>query len=287
MTVDIKVTDHNSYATVSMSPSDSTYGGENTKIYIVYTTDGTEPSVSSAKDADLSKAASATTLDELSEYINWGDAEIYESDITISTTTTINAKAFYIADNTFYYGVNSAKTVTIGSTVTSASTDSDNNAYGDLTFSLASSGNSLSTHYFGSPDKTFTYTDSTDGNNTKYEHCYYQFQFSYKANTTGNWFLYIRQIGRQKPIGNSTTGKTYLTSGTYNSANGVFDGRSSTSVNDGNFTMLDLNSATFASDVPMKDSSFTLNISSDVKDTTGTVTTKGNLTSAVDASNAK
>lgn len=291
LTVKIEETNHNSYATtVSMSPSDSTYGGADTKIYIVYTTDGSEPSVSSVKDADLSKAASATTLDELKDYINWGDAIIYESDITISKTTTINAKAFYIANNTFYYGVNSTKTITItqsSSSSTSSSSDSDSNAYGDLTFSLASSGNSLSTHYFGSPDKTFTYTDSTDGKNTEYEHCYYQFQFSYKANTKGNWFLYIRQIGRQKPIGNSISGKTYLTSGTYTSTDGVFDGKKSDSVVDGKFTMLDLNSAAFASDVPMKDSSFTLNISSDVKDTTGTVTTKGNLTNAVDASNAK
>lgn len=277
--------------TVTMTASSTTFGDSNTTVYIAYTLDGSEPNVDKVSDADLTKVTSSTSISDLKQYVDYGSAEIYESYFSLTETTTVKAKAFYIAGGKLYYGTLASTDITItqsSSSETSSSSDSDSNAYGDLTFSLASSGNSLSTHYFGSPDKTFTYTDTTN-NNATVEHCYYQFQFSYKKNGAGNWFLYIRQIGAQKPIGNSKTGKTYLTSGTYTcdtDSNGVFNGRESKSVNNGTFSMFDNAGGEFDKDIQMTDSSFTLEIGEDTVDTTtGTVTTKGNLTTAIE--NAK
>lgn len=275
-------------ATVQMKSSAATYGDSSTKVYIAYTTDGSEPTVSQVdKDTDLTKIKSSTTIEELKNYVDYGSADIYESELTFTETVTINAKAFYIANGKVNYGNLATKTITISKPAQQDVKDNDANAYGDLTFSIASSGNSLSTHYFGSSDNTFTYLDSTD-NDKSYEHCYYQFQFSYKKNGAGNWFLYIRQLGRQAPIGNAKTGKKYLTSGTYtcdSASTGVFNGRKSQSVNDGTFTMLDNDENVFDENIAMSNNSFTLNISADKVDTTTGTTTKGNLTTAIE--NAK
>lgn len=289
VSIDLTYSSDKSSATVTMSPSETTYGDSSTSVFIAYTTDGSEPTVEVSSGASLTDA-SLSSASDLRSYVDYGSADIYEDALSFTETVTINAKAFYISGGKLYYGPLATKNVEITATSSSAtSTDSDDNAYGNLEFGIASSGNSLSTHYFDtSKVGTFTYTDTTN-NNATVANCYYQFQFSYKKNGSGNWFLYIRQVGTQSPIGNSTTGKKYLTSGTYtcdSGTDGVFNGRSSTSVNNGTFSMLDNANNSFASNVTMTDSSFTLKIGEDtVDESTGTVTTKGNLTTAIE--NAK
>lgn len=280
-----------SSATVTMTLSETTYGDSSTKVYIAYTTDGSEPTVEIASGADLTKVTSSTSISDLKQYVNYGSADIYETSLTFKEDTTINAEAFYISGGKLYHGPIATKAVdvteTTDTTTSTSKLSTDGSAYDDnMKFSIASSGNSYSIHYFDTSSyRTFTYTDTTNGNTT-YDNCYYQIQFSYKKDGAGNWYMYIRKVGQQAPIGNSTTGTKYLVSGTYSSDStmgSVFDKRASDSVNDGTFTLLDNGEATFASNVSMSKNTFTLPITADTTES-GT-TTKGNLTTAIE--NAK
>ncbi len=180
--------------TVTMAVTDSSYDGE--EVHIVYTTDGSEPTVKYDAEA------------EETYYVDYGTAAVYTEALTFDSDTVINAKAFYIKNEKAYVGPLATAELTFE--VSSTTEDAPANEYGTLTFKLASSGNSLQTHYFDTSDKTFTYNST--------EHCYYQFLFSYKGSSKGNWYLFVRQLGASNPVVVDGQTNKYLAKGTFTGA---------------------------------------------------------------------
>ncbi|MCR4821878.1 MAG: hypothetical protein K5873_03285 [Treponema sp.] len=198
----------------------SNYDGK--KVYIAYTLDGSTPDVS----YDSNKY-SATA--EVTEYFDYGTASLYEGAFSLSESATITAKAFYVNGNKAALGPVATKTVTVKSSIdTSSSTSEAAPVSGDYEFKLASSGNSLFTHYFDTSSGTlFKWGD--------YEHCYYQIQFSYTKASAGNWYLFVRQVGNATPIKGSDGNTNFVAKGTY--TGDCFNARKADSVTDGSLTL--------------------------------------------------
>lgn len=194
--------------TVKMTASSSKMGDN--EVYIVYTTNGDEPTVKF--EAGKGKADLATVTDEkgLLALIDYGTADFVKSgeSITLKDSAVVKAKAFYVVktdNDPLKTGPLSTKEITITPDTTGV-TDSDENKSGNLSFKLTKTGNSFSTHYYDTSANTFKYGET--------EHCYFQFQFSTKANGSGNWYLYIRQLGASAPIV-SEAGTKFVAKGTF------------------------------------------------------------------------
>lgn len=191
---------------------------EDYEIYIAYTIDGTEPDVkfdsAACEEAGLSPITKAKLKEHFSTIFDYGTAMIYNvsKKPTFESPVVIKARAFYFnhLDQNVVKGAECQTYNVEFESTASTNADDANNAVGPLTFKLSKSGNSNSTYYYDTSDKPFTY----NGN----EHCYYQIQFSYKANGRGNWYLFIRQLNSAKVIKSSENNvKSYVANGTYSS----------------------------------------------------------------------
>lgn len=256
--------------TVSGSESDSSRtvtmkapsGYEDKNIQIVYTLDDSTPELTFDK-------TSYGTGKKIAEYVNYGTASLYEGPITIGETTTIKAIAFYVdatAEKCVKGSAWSSKIVTVtaqkanvAETKTTAGASS-----GNFTFTLASTGNSNTTHYFD--------TSSTNvfKLNDEHENVYYQTSFSWKGKGRGNWYLYMRDLngGLVKK-----DGLTFLANGSY--TGNCFD-NSRGEVADGELTLTNSDNST--GEVTISDKSkFTMYVSN-----SGAVTSDGNNGSSGD-----
>ena len=119
------------------------------------------------------------------------------------------------------------KTVTVKSSIDTSKSETAS-VSGNYTFKLASSGNSLFTHYF---DTSATNLFKWD----EYEHCYYQIQFSYKSAGKGNWYLFVRQVGNATPIKGSDGKTNFVAQGSYTGT--CFDEKKSDTVTNGELTL--------------------------------------------------
>jgi hypothetical protein len=177
-------------------------------IKIVYTLDGTQPDIT----FDKMSYAAATDKTKIAEFVDYGTASLYESAVAISTTTTINARAFYVdaANDKCVMGSEwSVKTVNVTDTSSKATASTATGAsQGNFEFTLASTGNSNTVHYFDtSASNVFKLNDN-------YPNAYYQIQFSWKGKGKGNWYLYMRDVNNGL-IKNSDGSTSFLAKGTY------------------------------------------------------------------------
>lgn len=204
--------DSSSSRTITMS-APSKYSGID--VYIVYTLDGSEPAIK------YDETAVGT------DFINYGTAIKYDSQFTVSDSVQIKAKACYLKNMKVYVGPLASKTVAVKSSINTTKTETAP-VSGNYTFKLASSGNSLFTHYFDtSASDLFKWSE--------YDHCYYQIQFSYKSAGKGNWYLFVRQVGNATPIKGSDGTTNFVAQGSYTGT--CFDNRKSDSVNNGDLTL--------------------------------------------------
>lgn len=248
--------------------SDGAFG---LKIYTVYTLDGSMPELKFQKDVWSADGSPALSLSNIRKYVDYGTAELYEKPITLTETTKINAISFYMVVTDilpFKTGPIASAEVVVKTDV-SGIDDAPAPQTGNLTFKLASTGNTITTHYFDTSDNPFVYTY----NGNTYEHCYYQFQFSWKGTSKGNWYLYVRQLGKSNPIGYvSADGK----SNTNFLAKGVYEGPCLNSndgtVTDGVLVLKTLKGNDFGT-ATISSNSFALAIDSNTANATGNVAT--------------
>lgn len=223
-------------------------------IKIVYTLDGTQPEITFNKTS----YAAATDKTKIAEFIDYGTASLYEAAVKISTTTTINACAFYV-DTTNEKCVMGSEWSTKGVTVT-ADTSSNATAStatgassGNFEFTLSSTGNSNSVHYFD------TAASNVFKLNDTYPNAYYQMQFSWKGKGKGNWYLYMRDVN--KGLIKKTNGTTsFLAKGTYTGS--CFDA-SNGSVANGTLTLANEGSDKTGSVTITENKKFTLYVNND------------------------
>ncbi|MBQ9205258.1 MAG: hypothetical protein IJ158_00915 [Treponema sp.] len=159
---------------------------DNQTIVILYTDDGTAPSVT----YDKSKV---TGTDYTTGLTTTGT--VFTDPFEISADKTIKAIAYYFDASTqkLWKGKVASTKITYNSntSVTTAATTSTATgaSSGDFTFNLASTGNSNTTHYFDtSATNVFRLND-------EHQNAYYQTQFSWKGTGKGKWYLYMRDLG--------------------------------------------------------------------------------------------
>ncbi|WP_191016811.1 FN3 associated domain-containing protein [Treponema zioleckii] len=239
--------------TVSGSDSDSSRtvtltkpeGYEDKDVQIIYTLDESTPEVT-FNQANYT----AGTNQEVAEYIDYGTASLYDSPITVTSTVTINAYAFYI-DTTNQKCVKSGdwstKKVTVASTTGASTTVSDSIPSTAVTFNLASTGNSITTKYF----------DTSNTNVFKYgdKNAYYQTQFSWKGTGKGNWYLYMREVGGGMIKNGSDT---FIAKGTYSGT--AFDKKSVSEITPGEVKLVNSTGSTENTITIANDNSFTLKV---------------------------
>lgn len=216
----VSITAYQNYVTIAAPDS---YDGKDVKI--VYTTDGTEPSVklnSTKTDVEVTGTA-------------------YSDPFEITETKTVKARGYYFDSTakTFYQGPVATATATYSESTTVSGATTANTATGassgNFTFKLASTGNSNTVHYFD------TYTSNVFKLNDDYPNAYYQTQFSWKGNGKGNWYLYMRDVnnGLIKSADGSTA---FVAKGTY--TGGCFNSNSVNSVANGTLTLTNSDNST-------------------------------------------
>ena len=242
-------------------------GYENKGIKIVYTLDESTPEIKFIKE----KYDSTKTDQSLAEYIDYGTASLYDSAVTIAVTSTIKARAFYV-DATSEKCVMGSEwsTTTVKVTPAANTTKVTGTSSGDFTFTLASTGNSNTNHYFD--------TSSTNVFKLNDEHptVYYQTAFSWKGKGKGNWYLYMRDLNGglvKKDSGN------FLANGTYTGA--CFDD-SKGAVADGELVLVNGTDSSSTGTVTITEKSkFTLAVNNTgASSTEGTSDTLGTFTVA-------
>ena len=127
---------------------------------------------------------------------------------------TVKARGYYYdsTSKTFYQGPVAEQSVTYADSTavtTDATTSTATGASsGKFEFTLASTGNSNTVHYFDtSASNVFKLNDD-------YPNAYYQIQFSWKGNGKGNWYLYMRDVNNGL-IKNEAGSTSFLAKGTY------------------------------------------------------------------------
>ncbi|MBO4404410.1 MAG: hypothetical protein J5780_03660 [Treponema sp.] len=222
--------------TVVTLTAPSEYEGNNFKVFIIYTLDGTEPSVSNFN----SEAYAANNGADKGEPDNWvsKNGEICKGLVVVDFGTgdsvTIKAKGFYVDESdptslALMTGPVASKVLTKPSVSgSSAQTPAaDGQKSGKFTFNLTDTGNSNTTHYFDtSKTNIFKFNDD-------YPNVYYQTQFSWKGNGKGNWYLYMRDVNKGLIKNNASA--AFVAKGTYTGA--CFDS-SSGAVTAGELTLL-------------------------------------------------
>lgn len=182
---DLVVTISNSSDNLVTIIAPDEYSGKN--VVIIYTTDGTSPKIENVK-ADTSKSTGYSADVTGTEY---------EGPFSSTVGTTIKARGYYV-DTTKtpigkYQGPVATYTVKTVEAAQINATETVNEATGassgKFTFALASTGNSMQTHYF----------DTSSSNvfklNEEHAKAYYQTQFSWTGTGKGHWYLYMRDVG--------------------------------------------------------------------------------------------
>ncbi len=164
------------------------------EVKLIYTTDGSEPSVALNSD----KTDVTVT------------GNVYSDPFEITSNVTVKARGYYFDSTTtaFYQGPVATESVTYSDSTTADTSTASGSANGTFDFVMASSGNSNTTHYF---DTSSTNVFALDSTNT---HVYYQTQFSWKGSGKGNWYLYMRDINNGL-IKDSSNNTTFVAKGTY------------------------------------------------------------------------
>ena len=212
------------------------YDGKDVKI--VYTIDGTEPSVrlnSSKTDVDVT-------------------GTVYSDPFEITENTTIKARGYYFdsAAKTFYQGpvATSAVDYTENSSSNTDKVASATPPTSAVTFKMASSGNSNTVKYFDTANSAvFKYGE---------KNAYYQIQFSWKGTSKGNWYLYMREVGGGVIANGSTK---FIAKGTYTGS--AFDKNSATEIQTGDshkLTLVNEGGTTETEIVIAEDKSFSLKV---------------------------
>ena len=212
------------------------YDGKDVKI--VYTIDGTEPSVrlnSSKTDVDVT-------------------GTVYSDPFEITENTTIKARGYYFdsAAKTFYQGpvATSAVDYTENSSSNTDKVASATPPTSAVTFKMASSGNSNTVKYFDTANSAvFKYGD---------KNAYYQIQFSWKGTSKGNWYLYMREVGGGVIANGSNK---FIAKGTYTGS--AFDKNSATEIQTGDshkLTLVNEGGTTETEIVIAEDKSFSLKV---------------------------
>ncbi|WP_406032393.1 FN3 associated domain-containing protein [Treponema saccharophilum] len=212
------------------------YDGKDVKI--VYTIDGTEPSV---------KLNSSKTDVEVT-------GNVYSDPFEITENTTIKARGYYFdsAAKTFYQGPVATSAVAYkenssSNTDTAASATPPTSA---VTFKMASTGNSNTVKYFDTANSAvFKYGD---------KNAYYQIQFSWKGTSKGNWYLYMREVGGGVIANGSNK---FIAKGTYTGS--AFDKNSATEIQTGDshkLTLINEGGSTETEIVIAEDKSFSLKV---------------------------
>ena len=212
------------------------YDGKDVKI--VYTIDGTEPSVrlnSSKTDVDVT-------------------GTVYSDPFEITENTTIKARGYYFdsAAKTFYQGpvATSAVDYTENSSSNTDKVASATPPTSAVTFKMASSGNSNTGKYFDTANSAvFKYGE---------KNAYYQIQFSWKGTSKGNWYLYMREVGGGVIANGSTK---FIAKGTYTGS--AFDKNSATEIQTGDshkLTLVNEGGTTETEIVIAEDKSFSLKV---------------------------
>ncbi len=212
------------------------YDGKDVKI--VYTIDGTEPSVrlnSSKTDVDVT-------------------GTVYSDPFEITENTTIKARGYYFdsAAKTFYQGpvATSAVAYTENSSSNTDTTASATPPTSAVTFKMASTGNSNTVKYFDTANSAvFKYGE---------KNAYYQIQFSWKGTSKGNWYLYMREVGGGVIANGSNK---FIAKGTYTGS--AFDKNSATEIQTGDSHKLTLKNeggTTETEIVIAEDKSFSLKV---------------------------
>lgn len=212
------------------------YDGKDVKI--VYTIDGTEPSVrlnSSKTDVDVTGTE-------------------YSDPFEITENTTIKARGYYFdsAAKTFYQGpvATSAVAYTENSSSNTDTTASATPPTSAVTFKMASTGNSNTVKYFDTANSAvFKYGE---------KNAYYQIQFSWKGTSKGNWYLYMREVGGGVIANGSNK---FIAKGTYTGS--AFDKNSATEIQTGDSHKLTLKNeggTTETEIVIAEDKSFSLKV---------------------------
>lgn len=212
------------------------YDGKDVKI--VYTIDGTEPSVrlnSSKTDVDVT-------------------GTVYSDPFEITENTTIKARGYYFdsAAKTFYQGpvATSAVDYTENSSSNTDKVASATPPTSAVTFKMASSGNSNTVKYFDTANSAvFKYGE---------KNAYYQIQFSWKGTSKGNWYLYMREVGGGVIANGSNK---FIAKGTYTGS--AFDKNSATEIQTGDSHKLTLKNeggTTETEIVIAEDKSFSLKV---------------------------
>lgn len=222
------------------------YDGQDVKI--VYTLDGTEPVVKLTDDkTDVTVTGTA-----------------YESPFEISENVTVKARGYYYdsAKKSFYQGPVAEKSVTYSDdTKVTTAKEAEGTSTGDFEFSLASTGNSNTVHYFDtSASNVFKYSDD-------YPNAYYQIQFTWKGSGKGTWYLYMRDVNNGL-IKKSNGSTAFLAKGTYTGA--CFDA-SDGSVANGKLTLTN-NDSTTGSVTITENKKFTLHVNNSGAATSETAT---------------
>ena len=198
------------------------YDGQDVKL--IYTIDGTEPkAVLNTDKTDVTVTGTA-----------------YTAPFEISETVTVKARGYYYdsTSKTFYQGPVAEQSVTFAESTT-VSTDATTStatgaSSGKFEFTLASTGNSNTVHYFDtSASNVFKLNDD-------YPNAYYQIQFSWKGTGKGNWYLYMRDVNKGL-IKNSDGSTSFLAKGTY--TGDCFDA-SNGSVANGDLTLTNTDNTT-------------------------------------------
>lgn len=212
------------------------YDGKDVKI--VYTIDGTEPSVrlnSSKTDVDVT-------------------GTVYSDPFEITENTTIKARGYYFdsAAKTFYQGpvATSAVDYTENSSSNTDKVASATPPTSAVTFKMASTGNSNTVKYFDTANSAvFKYGD---------KNAYYQIQFSWKGTSKGNWYLYMREVGGGVIANGSNK---FIAKGTYTGS--AFDKNSATEIQTGDshkLTLVNEGGTTETEIVIAEDKSFSLKV---------------------------
>lgn len=212
------------------------YDGKDVKI--VYTIDGTEPSVrlnSSKTDVDVT-------------------GTVYSDPFEITENTTIKARGYYFdsAAKTFYQGpvATSAVDYTENSSSNTDKVASATPPTSAVTFKMASTGNSNTVKYFDTANSAvFKYGE---------KNAYYQIQFSWKGTSKGNWYLYMREVGGGVIANGSNK---FIAKGTYTGS--AFDKNSATEIQTGDshkLTLVNEGGSTETEIVIAEDKSFSLKV---------------------------
>ena len=256
--LEVTIENTNDFVVSIVAPDE--YDGKD--VVIVYTTDGTDPEVKVKEDSSATDGYKVET-----------NATQYDGPFQSENGTTIKARGYYVVKSDSgldsYRGPVASHTVVKNESVTetNATEDVSGTSSGEFTFTLASSGNTNSIHYFDTANSNVFKLNDT------HPKVYYQIQFSWRGTGKGNWYLYMRDVGGS--IIKSSSGNSFISKGTYTGS--VFD-KSSTDCDSGDVVLKDSDGNDVGKITIDSNKKFTLKVTDDTSWTDASTTTVGTVT---------